>query len=98
MCDCRVPFYIRGPGLRQNVVNPGFGSHVDLAATLVSLAGGEVPPVSDGQPMPLQASAERGENLCGAGAAVRQVSRTACVQYSTCDSAGGSTVVQQYDK
>jgi len=58
--DIKVPFYIRGPGLKQNVVNPGFGSHVDLAATLVALAGGEVPAISDGQPLPLQASAESG--------------------------------------
>lgn len=56
----RVPFYIRGPGLKHNVVNPGLGSHVDLAGTLVALAGGEVPAISDGQPLPLQASAESG--------------------------------------
>ncbi len=59
----RVPFFIRGPGLKQGVVNPGFGSHVDLAATLVALAGGEVPAISDGQPLPLHASAERGANF-----------------------------------
>lgn len=45
------------------MVNPGFGSHVDLAATLVTLAGGEVPAISDGQPLPLHASAESGKSF-----------------------------------
>lgn len=60
---CRVPFFIRGPGLKQAVVNSGYGSHVDLAATLVSLAGGTVPHTSDGQPLPLADSAEEGTKL-----------------------------------
>ena len=60
MFVCRVPFYIRGPGLKEGVSNPGLGSHVDLAATLVTLAGGDSPDITDGQPLPLQDSAMHG--------------------------------------
>lgn len=61
--DIHVPFYIRGPGLQQGVVNNGMGSHVDLASTLVALAGGQHPNIADGQTLPLHLSAVQGANF-----------------------------------
>lgn len=49
-----------GPGLKQGVTSRDLGSHVDLAATFVTLAGGDPPSLSDGQPAPLQPVAEAG--------------------------------------
>lgn len=51
--DVHVPFYIRGPGLKEGVTTNHVGSHVDLPATIVSLAGGKLPALADGQSLPL---------------------------------------------
>lgn len=37
--DVRVPFYVTGPGIQANVTRLHPATHVDLAATLVELAG-----------------------------------------------------------
>lgn len=50
----------RGPGLKEGASSAALGSHVDLAATFVSLAGGAPPALSDGQPVPLQPVAKPG--------------------------------------
>ena len=37
--DVRLPFYVRGPGVPANSTQPHPTSHVDIAATVVALAG-----------------------------------------------------------
>ena len=59
--DVRVPFFIRGPGIKKGATTDALGSHVDLAATFATLAGAPAPPaLSDGQPAPLHLVAEPG--------------------------------------
>ncbi len=40
--DIRVPFVIRGPGIKPGVVNLNQAAHVDIAPTLLALAGAVV--------------------------------------------------------
>ncbi|MGB2820732.1 MAG: sulfatase-like hydrolase/transferase, partial [Phycisphaerae bacterium] len=47
--DARVPFVVRHPGMVKPGVRKGFSAHVDLLATLVSLAGGRVPKEVEGK-------------------------------------------------
>jgi len=53
----------RGPGLKEGAVSKDLGSHVDLATTFVTLAGGRPPALSDGQPAPLQPVAKPGASF-----------------------------------
>ena len=46
--DVRVPFAVVGPGIPAGRVSSALVSHVDLAPTLLDLAGGDVPPAWDG--------------------------------------------------
>ncbi|ETO26898.1 hypothetical protein RFI_10238 [Reticulomyxa filosa] len=47
--DIRVPFYIKGPGIRPNSFYDGIVLNIDIAPTLVDLAKGFVPPHVDGR-------------------------------------------------
>ncbi|ETO28750.1 N-acetylglucosamine-6-sulfatase precursor [Reticulomyxa filosa] len=47
--DIRVPFYIKGPGIRPNSTYDGIVLNIDIAPTLIDLARGFVPPHVDGQ-------------------------------------------------
>lgn len=49
--DLRVPFYIRGPGIAAGTVVEALVGSVDLAPTLLDLAGIAPPPVMDGRSM-----------------------------------------------
>ncbi|KAG2444332.1 hypothetical protein HXX76_001088 [Chlamydomonas incerta] len=51
--DIRVPFFIRGPGIPAGQVLPHQSTNVDVAPTLLALAGLPIPPDMDGLPMPL---------------------------------------------
>ena len=51
--DVRVPFYMRGPGIRPGTISDYMASMVDLTATIVELAGGSLPSGVDGLPLPL---------------------------------------------
>ncbi|PNW88048.1 hypothetical protein CHLRE_01g012100v5 [Chlamydomonas reinhardtii] len=51
--DVRVPFFIRGPGIPAGQVLPHQSTNVDLAPTLLALAGLPIPPDMDGLPLPL---------------------------------------------
>ncbi|KAE8371284.1 alkaline-phosphatase-like protein [Aspergillus bertholletiae] len=49
--DIRVPFFIRGPGIPEGVVENSVTTHVDLAPTLYELAGIPLREDFDGAPM-----------------------------------------------
>ncbi|KAK9778990.1 hypothetical protein SCAR479_04226 [Seiridium cardinale] len=51
--DIRVPFVIRGPGIPAGTVESAVTTHIDLAPTLLRLAGIELRSDFDGTPIPL---------------------------------------------
>ncbi|KAG2501026.1 hypothetical protein HYH03_000846 [Edaphochlamys debaryana] len=53
--DLRVPLLLAGPGLRPGSVVNTSTAHIDIAPTLLALAGAPLPPSLDGTPLPLAA-------------------------------------------
>ncbi|KAG2496607.1 hypothetical protein HYH03_005428 [Edaphochlamys debaryana] len=51
--DTRIPLYVRGPGIPQGAVLPYQGNMIDIAPTLLTLAGLPIPDDMDGLPLPL---------------------------------------------
>merc|ERR1712232_1109718 len=49
--DIRVTFWIRGPGITSGTVVPQLTANIDIAPTLVDLAGLSVPAIMDGKSM-----------------------------------------------
>ena len=53
--DVRVPFFMRGPGVPEGLISDYQATMMDVAATLVTLAGGDLPNKVDGLPIPFSA-------------------------------------------
>ena len=51
--DIRVPFFIRGPGIASGVAQDAVTTHIDIAPTLLKLAGVPLRDHLDGTPMPI---------------------------------------------
>jgi len=68
--DVRVPLWIRGPGIAPQTTLPQLAANIDVAPTLLSLAGLPVPGIMDGKsltPLLLTASSGGGGGSGGAG-------------------------------
>lgn len=66
--DVRVPLVVRGPGVAKGAVEDAVTTHIDLAPTLLRIAGAPARPDFDGAAIPLGAGAGGAPGAGGGGA------------------------------
>merc|ERR1719230_2467301 len=49
--DIRIPLFMRGPGIKPGTELDEMVANIDIAPTILDLAGIDVPPIMDGQSM-----------------------------------------------
>ncbi|KAG2435121.1 hypothetical protein HXX76_007206 [Chlamydomonas incerta] len=99
--DIRVPLLVAGPGLTPGAVISSTTQHIDLAPTILVLAGAPLPDILDGEPLPLAAAAAAavaaGDAATGPAAAAAAAASEAASATATAGLAATAALPAGYD-